>query len=73
MDEYERDLLKAKNRRRKVTHYLRKHKQSLNIRHMEKLLGFRKGRIQKFASDLGKLTDCEITILYGHLKKITRF
>lgn len=79
MDEKERELLKAQNRRRKVTNYLRKDtkainvKKSLNIRYMEKVLGFRKGRIQKFVSGVGRLTDSEILIVYEHLKKLTRF
>ncbi len=79
MDEKERDLLKAQNKRRKVTNYLRKDtkainvKKSLNIRYMEEILGFRKGRIQKFVARVGRLTDSEILIVYEHLKKLTRF
>ncbi|TSE05390.1 hypothetical protein [Aquimarina algiphila] len=79
MDEKEKEILKVKTRRRKVTHYLRKKttsldvKKSINIRYMERVLGFRKGRLQKFASGVGKLTDDEILSVHEHLKKLTRY
>ncbi len=79
MKQHEREILKAQSRRHKVTNYLRKDtkviniKKSLNIRYMEETLGFRKGRIQKFVTEVGRLTDSEILIVYDHLKKLTRF
>lgn len=79
MDEQEIDELKAHNRRQRVIRYMRKEtpalsiKKSLNIRYMERLLGFRKGKIQKFVTGMGSLTDTEILVVYEHLKKLTRF
>lgn len=73
MDKHDRELIRAQNRRRKVTRYLRKYKNALNIRYMERALEFRKGRIQKFASQEGNLTGDEINLVYHHLKKLTRF
>ncbi len=79
MDEKEKEILKVQTRRRKVTHYLRKNtsslnvKKSLNITYMERVLNFRKGRLQKFSSGIGQLTDQEVLIVHDHLKKLTRY
>ncbi len=79
MDENEKEILRNNTRRRKVTNYLRKNtsslniKKSLNITYMERVLNFRKGRLQKFASGIGGLTDKEVLIVHNHLKKLTRY
>lgn len=79
MDENEKETLRITTRRRKVTHYLRKKtasldvKKSLNITYMERILNFRKGRLQKFASGIGQLNDQEVLTVHDHLKKLTRY
>lgn len=79
MNQNEKQLLKINIRRKKVTKYLRRNtasmnvKKSLNITYMERVLKFRKGRLQKFASGIGSLTDQEVLIVHSHLKKLTRY
>ncbi len=79
MDENEKEIIKIRIRRRKVTNYLRKEtsllsiKKSLNISYLEKVLGFHKGRLQKFASGIGKLNDKEVLAVHELLKKLTRY